>query len=192
MSSVQFLFDYASPWAYLANALVDRRLRGATLEHVPVYLRGFETFAKGLPYGPAKLQYQMQDLRRCSQHEGVAVTLPSVFPINGLYALRGALAAQRDGSFGVYHDAMFAAAWKDGLDVGNKAVVAELARGWGLAAVAEALDDPALKDALRQGTEAAAKRGVFGVPTFLVGEELFWGHDRMDYVARALGLTSRA
>jgi 2-hydroxychromene-2-carboxylate isomerase len=188
--TVQLLFDYASPWAYLASSIVSRRLAGANVEPVPVYLRGFETFARGLPYGAAKLQYQMHDLRRCTQHEGVAVTLPQVFPINGLYALRGAIAAQREGSFRVYHDAMFRAAWHDGLNVGDKAVVAGLAREWGLPSVAEALDDPTVKDALRTNTESAVQRGVFGVPTFFVGEEMFWGHDRIDYVARALGLTS--
>jgi 2-hydroxychromene-2-carboxylate isomerase len=182
----QFLFDYASPWGYLANELLSRRFGRTETMYVPVYLRGFEAFSRGLPYSSAKLQYIVQDLRRCSEHEGIKVIVPSVFPVNGLYALRGAIAAQREGSFRVYHDAIYRATWQDGHNISDKNVVTQLVRDLGLPAVADALDDPAVKEALRANTEDAAKRGVFGVPTFFVGEELFWGHDRMDYVARAL------
>lgn len=183
---IQFLFDYASPWAFLADGLLPRRLAGVEPSYVPVYLRGFDAFAKGLPYSPAKLSYLIQDLRRCAEHEGIPVTMPSVFPINALHALRGAVAALRDGGFRAYHAAMFRAAWQEGRNVSDKSVVVEVAREAGLPAVAEALDDPSVKETLRANTADAARRGVFGAPSFFVGEELFWGHDRMEYVARAL------
>jgi 2-hydroxychromene-2-carboxylate isomerase len=185
-AKVQFYFDYASPWAFLADRLLARRLDGATVEHVPMYLRGVDTFARGLPYSPAKLQYLLRDFARCSAHESVAVKFPSVFPVNGLYALRGAIVAQRLDSFAAYHAAVFDAVWAQGRDLSTREAVAALAREIGLQAVAEGMEEPEVKEALRNNTDAAIARGVFGVPSFFVGDELFWGHDRLGYVARAL------
>jgi 2-hydroxychromene-2-carboxylate isomerase len=184
--TVEFLFDYASPWSFLANAVLPKRLPGVEIFYVPVYLAGFDSFAKGLPYTPAKLNYLLRDFQRCAAYEGVTPLFPPSFPINGLYALRGAIAAQRQGCFDDYHAVFFDAAWGQGRDISSKQAVAALAREVGLGAVAEALDDPSLKQALRDNTADAAARGVFGVPTFFVGDELFWGYDRLEYVARAL------
>ena len=180
---VDFLFDYASPWSYLANATLGRHFDLARVAYVPVYLRGFASFARGVPYAPEKLVYLLKDLTRSAAHLGVPVQVPPVFPINGIHALRGAIAAQREGGFPAYHEAVFRAAWSEGGNVSDKEVVAAMARAAGLPAVAEALDDPAIKDALKTNTERSVARGAFGVPSFFVREELFWGHDRMHFAA---------
>jgi 2-hydroxychromene-2-carboxylate isomerase len=181
---VDFYFDYASPWSYLASEVLSSRLPGIQVVYRPIYLRGLELFAKGMPYSSAKLRYIGQDFLRCAEHEGVAVRMPTHFPVNGLYAVRGALAAKDASSFEVYHRALFHAAWRDDRDVGDKQVVLALAREVGLELEA-AIDAPELKERLKRDTTAAEARGVFGVPSFFVGEELFWGHDRLDYVRRA-------
>ena len=186
---VEMMFDYASPWAFLANALVPRVLAGVEVKYVPVYLRGFEAFRTGLPYSNAKLAYVMRDFARCAARERIEVTVPSVFPVNGLYALRGALVAQRAGKFDAYHAAAFRAVWQEGRDLSSRQGVVDFANELGVAEVADAIDEPAIKDALRAQTESAIARGAFGVPTFFVGDELFWGHDRMAFVAEAVGLT---
>lgn len=185
---VEFLFDYASPWAYLASEILARKLPGAAIDHRPIYLRGLETFSKGMPFSAAKLSYIVRDFLRCAAHEEIAAAMPAQVPVNGLYAVRGALHLIERGGFAEYHQRMFRAAWRDGRDVSRKEVVVEIAgeAGQDPAAFAAALDAPALKDRLKRDTAAAEARGVFGVPTFFVGEELFWGHDRLDYVARAL------
>jgi 2-hydroxychromene-2-carboxylate isomerase len=187
MKPIEFLFDYASPWAYLASELAPRRLPGFAITHRPVYLRGFESFKTGIPYDATKLQYIMRDLHRISTHEKVPVRVPSVFPINGLYALRAALVALERGGFAEYHQAMFKAAWAEDKNISSKDVVLDIAAAAGQdrAMLAEAIDSPAIKERLKSETARAASQGVFGVPTFFVGEELFWGQDRMDYVARA-------
>jgi 2-hydroxychromene-2-carboxylate isomerase len=180
---VDFCFDYASPWSYLANATLARHFDVARVTFVPVYLRGFDAFKNGVPYVPSKLAYLLKDMVRSATHLEVPVTMPPVFPINGLYALRGALAAQKGGGFAAYHAAMFRAAWAEGRDVSSKEVVAAVAREARAPAAAEGMDDPAIKDALRAQTERALARGAFGVPTFFVGEEMYWGHDRMHFAA---------
>jgi 2-hydroxychromene-2-carboxylate isomerase len=188
MATCQFLFDYASPWAYLADCLRPRLLPGVTVELCPVYLRGMSAFASGLPYSSDKLRYIMQDMVRCAAHEGIPLALPSAFPINGLYALRGALWCQDHGGLDAFHAAAFAAAWRDDRPLGERRVVLELARECGLdvSAFSAGIDSEPVKSALKSRTAKAVERGVFGVPSFFVGDELFWGHDRLDYVARAV------
>src|SRR5258706_13055378 len=103
---VEFLFDYASPYSFLANEMVSKTLAGVELQYRPVYLRGFDAFAKGIPFTPAKLSFLIVDLRRCAQDLGLELRVPTMFPVNGLYALRGAIAAQRAGKFAAYHEAV--------------------------------------------------------------------------------------
>lgn len=185
MRDVEFLFDYASPYAYLANERVQAALPGVRIKHVPVYLRGFEAFSKGVPFTAPRLAYILEDLRRCAGEYGLPFHVPATFPVNGLFALRGAIAARRAGMFDVYHRAMFRAVWAEGRETSNRDAVAQIMRTLGLGDLVSGLDDPSIKDELKATTEAAARRGVFGVPTFLVGSELYWGHDRMHQVARA-------
>jgi len=186
---VSFLFDYASPWAYLADELLEAQLPGIRVSHQPVYLRGFESFSKGMPFIPAKLIYIAKDFERCSGFHGVAFRPPTVFPLNGLYALRGALVARQLGRFEEFHRAAFRAAWAEDRDISSVEVVVALAAelGFDEAGFRAGMDSPEVKDELKRVTQEAVERGVFGVPSFLVGGELFWGHDRMDYVRRAAG-----
>lgn len=190
MKTIDFYFDYASPWAYLANELLPRKLPNTSVSvaHHPVYLRGLETFSKGLPYVSAKLAYLMHDFQRCAAYEGVTVAPPASFPLDGLQALRAACVAQDSGAFDRYHRAAFRAMWAEGRDLGDKTVVARIladALGANEASALEAMTAQPIKDRLREATTAAETRGVFGTPTFFVGDEMFWGHDRFDYVARA-------
>lgn len=184
---VDLYFDYASPFAYLASETLAARLEGVEVRYHPVYLRGFELFGKGVPFSPAKTQYLARDFHRCADRWGVPHKLPSNFPVNGLYALRGALWTQKNGGFDRFHPAAFRAAWAEDRPIGDKAVVVEIANEVGLdwQAFAEGIESPEIKDALKRSTAEAEERGVFGVPAFFVGDEMFWGHDRMDYVARA-------
>ena len=188
--AIEFLFDYASPYSFLANETLGAKLPGAEIDYRPVYLRGFDAFAKAIPYTAPRVSYLIVDLRRCAADVNVALSYPTTFPINGLYALRGAIAAQRAGTFARYHDAMFRAVWQRSRDISRKESVVALATELGFPEVTSALDDDSIKAELRANTEDAVRRGAFGVPTFFVGTEMFWGHDRMHQVAQAAGLTS--
>jgi 2-hydroxychromene-2-carboxylate isomerase len=185
-------FDYASPWSYLASEILERKLGGARVRWVPTYLRGLPSFASGIPYAGEKLAYLTRDLARCAAFEGIAVEAPAVFPINGLYALRGAIVAERRGAFAAYHRAIFRGAWRERRDISDPAVVVAIAEEAGVGDLGGALAEPSVKEELRRATEDARARGVFGVPTFVVGDELFWGHDRMEYVARELARRATA
>lgn len=190
MKKVDVYFDYASPWAYLAREVLERDFPGLATRARPIYLRGLESFATGVPYGASKLAYIARDLARCAEHERVPLAPPARFPVDGLHALRGALIAEERGVFDRYHRAMFRAAWSEQRDTSDRSVAAAiLAEAIGVSAeeAERAITDPAVKARLREATDEAAARGVFGVPTFFVDDEMFWGHDRIAYVARAAG-----
>ena len=184
---VELLYDYASPFAYIASETLAERLEGIEVDHVPIYIRGLEYFSKGVPFTAAKMKYIVDDLHRVARHHGVEIRVPSVFPVNGLYALRGALVAQDAGRFDEYHRRLFRATWAEDANIGDRAVIIELASKLGLDAAdfAQRLASDDVKQRLRANTERAVERGVFGVPSFFVDDELFWGQDRVDYVRRA-------
>ena len=102
--------------------------------------------------------------------------------------MRGAVAAQKQGNFALYHDLVLKAVWAEALDLGDDAVRTHLLERTGFtpAAFAAAIESQEVKDELRRNTEDAVARGVFGAPTIFVGDEMFWGNDRFDFVEEAL------
>ena len=188
---LDFYFDYISPYSYLADtqvkALAERT--GAELVYHPVLNGGIVTATenKPPPMVPAKLRYMSVDLPRWVKRFGVPLKGPGGLA-NTLRALRGALAAQQDGTFETYHGAMFRAAFTEGIDLSSKETVLEVAARAGLDAgkLGERMEDPAIKEKLKADTAAAVERGLFGVPTFFVDDEMFFGVDHLDFVEEAL------
>ncbi len=185
---VEFCFDYASPWTYIADCRIKEALAGlpVKIEYTPVYLRGFEMFRSGMPYTSAKLAYIVKDMQRCAPFHGVPLNLPSNFPINGLYLLRATLSLEGRPERDAYRRAAYRATWVDDRNVSDPAVAMEIAVELGLdrEEFSAGMASPAVKEQLKANTEKAIERGAFGVPTFLVGEEMFWGQDRLDFVRR--------
>lgn len=191
--SVRFLFDYLSPYAYVAWHRIGpiAARHGREVEPVPVLLAALLGAAgtRGPAEVPAKRAYLAKDTIRAAAAAGVRFAPPPAHPFNPLLALRvtGAvaeLAARRR-----LVDALFAAVWGGGPGVEDRATVVAIADRVGLdgaALVAAATGEPA-KTRLRADTDAAIAAGAFGVPTILVDGELFWGNDSLEHVERFLG-----
>ena len=186
--SVDFYFDYGSPTTYLAwtqlPAIAKRT--GATVNYKPILLGGvFQATGNRSPVEvAAKGKYMFEDLKWFAARYGVKYQRNAHFPINTLNLMRGALAALRDGSFTPYSDAIFKAIWVDDVNMNEAAEIGKVLAGAGLDAqkVIAATQEPAIKEALKSATEEAVKRGVFGAPTFFVGEHMHFGQDRLPYV----------
>jgi len=192
MPRLEYFFDYVSPFAYLADtqlpALAERT--GAEIVYRPFFLGGVMNAAKNSPpiSVPNKGQYLMVDLRRWTARYGVELNPNPNFPLNTLNAMRVSVAALGDANFPKLHRALFRGSWVEGKNLADEAVLSSILGEAGLdaAAILARSKEAAVKDTLRRNGEEAVERGAFGAPTFFVGEEMFWGNDRLDFVEEAL------
>ena len=138
---------------------------------------------------PAKEKWMQQDLQRWAARYGAAFKRNPNFPINTMTLMRGAAGMQMRGSdFPKYVETIFHAMWAEPRNLGDPQELAAVLRqaGFDADAFQSLVSDPAVKEQLKRNTEEAVARGVFGAPTFFVGEEMFWGQDRLEFVAAAL------
>ena len=192
--TVEFFFDFGSPASYLAHTQLPDLCHetGATLVYRPVLLGGvFQATGNASPAMiPAKGRYMIRDLARFAERYGVPMRFNPHFPINTLTLMRLLVAVQlhQPERFDDALKALFRAIWVDGVNMGDPAKVAGVlvAAGFDAAQLQAQIAEPAVKDALKATTEEAVKRGVFGAPTCFVGEEMFFGQDRLDFVREAL------
>jgi 2-hydroxychromene-2-carboxylate isomerase len=189
-----FYFDFGSPAAYLAFTQIAKLQAdtGSAAVFKPMLLGGvFQATGNHSPATiPAKGKYTFKDFSRYAKRYGIPFGANKHFPINTLTLMRGAVGLQlkQADKFLPYCEAIFKAIWVDGLDMNDPAVVGKVLAGAGFEPMAmlALCGEQATKDALKAITEEAVTRGVFGAPTFFVGDEMFWGQDRMDWVRDAL------
>jgi 2-hydroxychromene-2-carboxylate isomerase len=190
MSDVIFYFDFGSPNAYLAHKVIPKieQRSGAKFVYVPALLGGIfkatgnRSPAEAFAGIPSKLAYEGLETRRFVRKHGITdYARNRHFPVNTLQIMRGAVAAKRLGVFEAYVEAVYGAMWAQGLKMDDPAVIERVLRDAGLPAapLMAGMNDPAVKAELIANTEAAVARGVFGSPSFLVGDELFFGKDRL-------------
>jgi len=192
--TIEFYFDFGSPTAYLAYTQLPKIAAdtGAELIYKPVLLGGiFQATQNGSPMMvPAKGKYMLRDLARFAARYGVPMHYNPHFPINTLQMMRGAIGVQQrlPQQFMSYVDTLYRGMWVDGLNLGDAAVLgATLARaGFDPQEILALIADPVVKEHLKSETEAAVKRGLFGVPAMFVGGDMYFGQDRLDFVREAL------
>jgi 2-hydroxychromene-2-carboxylate isomerase len=185
MAPLTFYFDFVSPYAYLGwtqiRALGQRC--GRDIEPVPVLFAGLlEAHGhKGPAEIPAKRRYLFRDVARKACRFGVACSWPPAHPFNPLVALRVASLAEEAARRETIIDTLYTAAWTRRQAIDSAERVAEVLAAAGLdgAGMVAAAQAPATKQALRAATDTAIVRGVFGVPTVVDGDELFWGTDAL-------------
>ncbi|MEQ1497398.1 MAG: 2-hydroxychromene-2-carboxylate isomerase [Novosphingobium sp.] len=196
---IEFLYDFGGPNSWFVHRAIpaieaEGKVR---FRYVPVLLGGLFKATGNKPplmvYGhvAAKVNYDRLEMERFMARHGITgFQFNPHFPVNTLLAMRGAVAAERLGCGAAYREAMYTALWQDGQKLDDPAVWAEVLIQAGLdaAALGAAVEDPAIKAALITSTESAVARGAFGVPTFFLGNEMWFGKDRLrDVVEAATG-----
>ncbi len=195
--AVEFLFDFGSPNAYLAHKVIPaiEARTGARFTYVPVLLGGlFKATGNRSPMEafagiPAKLAYEALERDRFVKRHGLTRFAPNPhFPVNTLAIMRGAVAAQTLRVFAPYVEAVFAAMWEEGRKMDDPGVIAQALAAAKLPAerLMALAQERAIKDELVANTSGAVERGVFGSPSFLVGDALYFGKDRLDDVEAAI------
>jgi 2-hydroxychromene-2-carboxylate isomerase len=190
MRTIEFLYDFASPNAYLVHKVLPgmARKHGADVVWEPVLLGGiFKATGNQAPMhafdGVAgKLDYQAVELQRFVHRHDLAFRMNPHFPIMTISLMRGAVFAQDKPWYARYIDCVFDAMWVDGKDMGDPAIISAALNAVDLPGeeILMATQDPSIKGRLMAATEKAVERGVFGAPTMFLGDEMFFGKDSLD------------
>lgn len=193
--TIELFYDIGSSYSYLAATQMDalEARTGAKVRWRPFLLGGvFKATGNDMPARvPHKARWMLGDMARWAAKYGVPFSMPSRFPLVTITTQRALVATDR--LFGMDAQkklalALFRAFWAEDRDVSDKAVIGELASGLGLdaASIVAGIDAQETKDALRAATDEAVARGAFGAPAMFLGDELFWGNDRIPLLEDAL------
>ena len=187
---IPFYFDYACPWAFLGSSRIEAYLKDLDIEvdFRPVHLATLKepSSGKAPELGPRKRANYAGDLRHWCEMLGVEIHQDArkLTKQSTRLALKVALVAKDQDRFREYHYPAYRARWSEARDLSELDVLAELIGAAGLdpASILEQAESPELEDRLVRDTQAAIERGVFGVPTVFVGDEMMWGNDRFELV----------
>ena len=192
--TVEFFFDLGSPTSYLAYTQLPKicAQTGSQLIYQPMLLGGvFKVTGNASPISiPAKGRYMLQDLARYAKRYEVPLAFNPHFPINTLLLMRAVTGMQlrHPQRFIAFIDCLFRALWVDKRNLNDQATVAAVLSegGFDPLEVLALTNDEEVKNALKDKTEQALQRGVFGAPSMFVDNQLFFGQDRLDFVLEAL------
>jgi 2-hydroxychromene-2-carboxylate isomerase len=197
MKTLEFFYDVGSPWTYLAFSRIETLAgeHGAELIWRPVLVGGVfnavnrEVYEARAQPNPRRARYHQKDLQDWARLYGLTIRWPSVFPLNSVKPMRGALAAEERGRLVAWSRACFEAYWGRDQDLSQDDVLEQIARrvaldpAWLLARIAK----PEIKEKLRANTDELVARGGFGSPTMFVNRtDMYFGNDRLPLVEAAL------
>ena len=195
--AIDFYFDCSSPWTYLGFHRMEALARelGAEVTWKPILVGGvFNAVNPSVQASrdepvAAKVAYQAKDLADWAAHTGLAITWhPTVFPVNSVKAMRGCLVLAGEGKLTAFARAVFEAYWGEDRDISQNEVMEGIAAKVGVdgAALLEACGRDEIKAALRANTDELIARGGFGSPTIFVGDDMYFGNDRIPLVREAI------
>jgi 2-hydroxychromene-2-carboxylate isomerase len=194
---VEFLFDFGSPNAYFAHRVIPEieQRTGAKFKYVSVLLGGIFKLTNNKPPMVAfggiknKMDYEMLEIRRFIARHGLTqFQFNPHFPVNTLTLMRMAVAAETDGVLAKYAEAAFHHMWEAPKKMDEPSIIREALAESGLDGdrLLARAQDPEIKAKLMENTEAAVARGAFGIPTFFVDDEIYFGKDRLRDVEEAI------
>tara|TARA_B100001029_G_C14966327_1_gene397523 strand:+ start:128 stop:712 length:585 start_codon:yes stop_codon:yes gene_type:complete len=189
--NVTFCFDFGSPYSYLAyNNLNSIREAGGEVTIMPVLLGGIFKATGNQP--PATVQkkgeYMFKDINRWSKKLDIPFKMNPYFPILTVPHMRGAVLAQRENILEKYMQVMFEAIWVKAMNLNDQEILTNIAEKSGIDPnqFAEEISSDEIKNKLRENTEFAISKGAFGVPTYYLDDEMFWGIDSVKFLLDSL------
>ena len=191
IKNVTFCFDFGSPYSYLAyNNLNSIREAGGEVTIMPVLLGGIFKATGNQP--PATVQkkgeYMFKDINRWSKKLDIPFKMNPYFPILTVPHMRGAVLAQRENILEKYMQVMFEAIWVKAMNLNDQEILTNIAEKSGIDPnqFAEEISSDEIKNKLRENTEFAISKGAFGVPTYYLDDEMFWGIDSVKFLLDSL------
>ena len=189
---IEFFFDFISPYTYIAYNRLDwlEEQTGAEILFRPFFLGGVMNDTGNSPPAkvPAKGKWMWADLKMHAARYGIEMKMNPSFPFNTVTLMRACFAAEDAGILRPYCDTCFRAVWAEGRNMADKdtAIGALNEAGLDGEALLTAAAMPEIKEKLKASSDEAVRRGAFGAPTFFIGETMYFGQDRMEFVVDAL------
>ena len=187
---LEFYFDFISPYSFLAHKQIRKieDKEGVKIIYKPVLLGGLHNLhgIKAPAFIPAKAKHMVRDCKLIAEKNNIRFKFNSYFPIRSLNLMRGVLVAEEDNIKKYYIDNIFNTIWQDGLNMNDAIVIQKILQNMTVNPKTFSLRTTSslIKDLLRKKTNEAYEKGVFGAPTFVVNNKIFWGQDRIEFALR--------
>ena len=186
----EFYFDFSSPYTYLAHKQIRKieKENSIKIKYMPILLGGLFKLAgiKANVDIPAKGKYMIRDCKLFAEKHDITFKFNSYFPILTLNLMRSVLVAEKKGFDQNYIDKVFDAIWVDGLNLNDSSIIEKLMKNLDINPKNFLLEagENQIKEDLKKRTEDAFGKGIFGAPSFIVNNKIFWGQDRLEFVLK--------
>ena len=187
IKSFDFYFDFVSPYSFLAHKEIRKieKKNSIKVKYKPILLGGLHNLhgIKAPAFIPAKAKHMIRDCKLIAAKNKVKFKFNSYFPIRSLNLMRGVLVAEEDNFANYYIDNVFNAVWQDGLNMDDEIVIQKVLKNLNVNPKTFSLRSTSslIKDSLRKKTSEAFDKGIFGAPTFVSNNKIFWGQDRIEF-----------
>jgi len=183
----EFYFDFVSPYSFLAHKEISKieKKNSVKIRYKPILLGGLHNLhgIKAPAFIPAKAKHMIRDCKLIAEKNKIKFKFNSYFPIRSLNLMRGVLVAEEDNFKSYYIDNIFNAIWQDGLNMNDENIIEKILKNLNvnpktfLLRVASA----SIKESLKKRTNEAYEKGIFGAPSFVSNNKIFWGQDRIEF-----------
>jgi 2-hydroxychromene-2-carboxylate isomerase len=186
----EFYFDFVSPYSFLAHKEI-RKIEnkiGIKIKYKPILLGGLHNLhgIKAPAFIPAKAKHMVRDCKLIAERNKIQFRFNSYFPIKSLNLMRGVLVAEEDNIKNYYIDNIFDTVWRDGLNMNDELIFQKVLKNININPKTFFLRSASssIKDSLKKKTSEAYEKGIFGAPTFVSNNKVFWGQDRIEFALK--------
>ena len=187
IKSFDFYFDFISPYSFLAHKEINKieRKNSIKIKYKPILLGGLHNLhgIKAPAFIPAKAKHMIRDCKLIAEKNHIKFKFNSYFPIRSLNLMRGVIVAEEDNVKEYYIDSIFNAIWQDGLNMNDESIIHKILKNLSINPKTFLLrsTSSSIKDSLKRQTSEAYDKGIFGAPTFVSNNKIFWGQDRIEF-----------
>tara|TARA_B100001741_G_scaffold301971_1_gene290659 strand:+ start:431 stop:1018 length:588 start_codon:yes stop_codon:yes gene_type:complete len=188
IKSFDFYFDFISPYSFLAHKEIRKieKKNSIKIKYKPILLGGLHNLhgIKAPAFIPAKAKHMIRDCKLIAEKNKTKFKFNSYFPIRSLNLMRGVLVAEEDNYKSYYVDSIFNAIWEDGLNMNDENIIQKILKNLNINPKTFLLRcaSSSIKDSLKIKTNEAYEKGIFGAPSFVSNNKVFWGQDRIEFV----------
>ena len=187
IKSFDFYFDFVSPYSFLAHKEIIKieKKNSVKIKYKPILLGGLHNLhgIKAPAFIPAKAKHMIRDCKLIAEKNKIKFKFNSYFPIKSLNLMRGVLVAEEDNYKSYYVDSIFNSIWQDGLNMNDENIIQKVLKNLNVNPKTFLLRSASssIKDSLRKKTNEAYEKGIFGAPSFVANNKIFWGQDRIEF-----------